>query len=52
MDIDTDRKISATEPIMKCLLSHIAETYKDSLDAAIKKVTNYTVEEKYEYLEI
>ena len=43
MYINTDRKVSATEPATKCSLSQIAETYKDSLDASVKKVTNYTV---------
>ena len=32
------------------MLSQIAKTYKHSLDASVKKVTNYTVKEKYEYV--
>ena len=50
MDDKMDRKVAGTEPVTKCSLSQIDETYKEKLDASVQKVTNYTVEEKYEFV--
>ena len=47
MYINMDTKVSATEPVTKWMLSQTAETYTDSLDAFVKKVTKFTVKEAY-----
>ena len=47
MYIDMDTQVSPTEPGTKSTLSRIAETYKDSLDASVNKVTKFTVKEAY-----
>ena len=50
LNIDMDTKVSASGPGTLCTLSQIAETYKDSLDASIKKVTLVTEKETYKYV--
>ena len=49
--IDMDTKVSASGPGTLCTLSHIAETYNDSLDASVRKVTKFTVKEACDYVE-
>jgi hypothetical protein len=50
MNDNNDRQVSGTELETKCSLSQIAETYKEQLDAAVQKRTNYTVDQKYNFV--
>ena len=45
-----DTKVSASGPGTSCTLSKITKTYKDSLQASVKKITTFTVKEAYDYV--